>query len=219
MGGSESIQTSSAGILEMMKRQDSKKEELVIIGHSRGGAVAVDASRKWILSRRSPRISALILLDPVDDVDLSTIKSFSSSFSSSSISSPSFPNTIAARNPPSTAILFPPTVIISTPFGGSSRYYKNANFESICAPRGRNANSFFEVISKHSIFSAFLEYRRMGHLQMLDDLDKLSFDGACESSESNLAHMSAETETARTRAQMISQISDFVMFTNNMDDI
>lgn len=59
----------------------------------------------------------------------------------------------------------------------------------------------------------------MGHLQMLDDLDKLSFGGACASSESNLAHMSAETETARTRAQMISQISDFVMFTNNMDDI
>ncbi len=141
------------------------KTNWVLIGHSRGAAVAAYSSASMEPSKKP---NALVLIDPVDDERSTTIEYIRTSHH------------------------FPRTYIVSTPFGGRSRYYKNATFESSCAPPSRSSSAFYETIStrlkddSEAIATDYKdvvkgnkieyvpevvlkEYKNIGHLQLLND--------------------------------------------------
>lgn len=133
---------------------------LLLIGHSKGGAILT-----YLLSRfsgnmnRNFRRTCLILFDPVDTADNDAIRE---------IKRCSFCN-------------FVRTLIISTPYGGRSTYY-NTNYESSCAPRGRNAEAFFEAISAIAPATLGITFPSIGHMQFLGDRKSLPIASVCASS-------------------------------------
>ena len=116
---------SSSSRLKALLPSGSKYENSILFGHSRGGAVAAYTAAS-LAADTIDRPVALVLIDPVDDTKLTTIEKISKSQS------------------------IPSTLIISTPFGGRSKYYKNAVFESSCAPTSRSSLAFFNAISMRS---------------------------------------------------------------------
>jgi len=107
----------------------------------------------------SSKIS-LILIDPVDDVNTSTLERLSSEAKELS--------------------RWVPTLIISTPYGGKSSYYKTF-YTSSCAPVDRSASRFFETISKlkYEHQQLLITFPEIGHSQILDSSEKFPFDGVC----------------------------------------
>ena len=110
------------------------------------------------------RVSSLILIDPVDDIERHTLQKIDLY--------------------PIDAAPLPPTIIISTPYGGSSNYYKSAVFESVCAPPDRGPRAFYETLSKrdekeNSRFLKYVEFKHIGHLELLDDSEDLVFASLC----------------------------------------
>ena len=150
---------------------------LILIGHSRGGAVA-----SIVASQLPSIVKALILLDPVDDGDSTAC------------------NEIVSSN-----IHLPPTLILSTPYGGFSSYYRKS-YSSACAPPDRGPEAFHRAYStklhsntlpirtiefsptdtdtdtvsvdpSHPFFDnglvvASIVFPQIGHLQVLDNLKK-----------------------------------------------
>eukprot|EP01036_Dinobryon_divergens_P027659 gene27659-36470_t len=131
---------------------------LLLVGHSKGGAVLT-----YFLSRFSGKLNSrrtcLILFDPVDSPDNNAIREITGCRLGT----------------------FAKTLIVSTPYGGRSAYY-NTNFESSCAPRGRNALVFFEAISAISSATVSITFPTIGHMQFLDDRKILSIASVCASS-------------------------------------
>jgi hypothetical protein len=139
-----------------------KPKQSFLIGHSKGGAQA-------LLYALNPTnrgtVKSVMLLDPVDTSDLTVISRLAN-------------ETI----PPELRIL-----MFSTPFGGRSKYYRTA-FTSSCAPVERSADRMFkEMRTSSSGPSAFkqvilITLPDIGHLQMIDSLEDLSFKGICAQS-------------------------------------
>lgn len=100
-GGTDIVQSVDC-LLSYIRKSNSK--DIVLIGHSRGGAVASAAAAKL------SGCKALILLDPVDD------------------------STLTAINILSSTSIFCPTLIFSTPFGGRSKYYKTEYSSACAPP-------------------------------------------------------------------------------------
>jgi pimeloyl-ACP methyl ester carboxylesterase len=110
---------------------------LLFSGHSRGGAVAALAASMFAAS--NPKRSTLcLLIDPVDTVDRRATKLLTQMRDDS-------PSTYSAS---SFSTQVPRTLIVSTPFGGKSSYYRNAAFVSSCAPPTRNADAFFDAMNR-----------------------------------------------------------------------
>ena len=89
---------------------------------------------------------------------------------------------------------FPRTLIISTPYGGSSKYYASSVFESACAPPSRGPQAFYQILSSlyndvrvkepsppssssssspskrnsNNAKISFVEFKHLGHTQLLD---------------------------------------------------
>ena len=152
-----SIPQSAREMVELLNAATSFQSSYpstVLMGHSRGGAVAVVASA---MTQRP--CHGLFLLDPVDDDMKSAIKACEENDNSF------------------------PIAIISTPYGGSSKYYKTA-YESACAPSGRNAEAFYNTFLRKDIRHPLimLTFPNVGHMQLLDDLDNLAIASACSSS-------------------------------------
>ena len=66
-GVEENTNTIKSSALALLKQQQGKKQ-VVLLGHSRGGAVAAYAA-----GMQPQGVSALVLIDPVDDSSLSTV--------------------------------------------------------------------------------------------------------------------------------------------------
>ena len=159
----QDIASSSSRLSTFLPRDNT---EWILFGHSRGAAVAAYTAAS---SGYSDKPIALILIDPVDDEYFTTIRHIQESEH------------------------FPRTYIASTPFGGSSKYYKNAVFTSSCAPPMRSSPAFFKAISSRikedtaklgyhdkedtvegvsaeRLSSLTLkEFENIGHLQLLND--------------------------------------------------
>lgn len=155
------------------KERDNLGFPLLLMGHSRGGAVAtlaatmhlnavvrntkVGAAKSVTESLISnPAKSLLVLLDPVDSPNNSALQAVISSLQviqnrdrSQFAKSLQKPNnsetdtiTISDQTKGFAHTVWPwPVLIISTPFGGSSKYYR-VPYESACAPVSRNGDAF-----------------------------------------------------------------------------
>ena len=125
------------------------------MGHSRGGAVS--AKGALLLGKAC---KGVLLVDPVDDLELSALSALASS-----------------------PALYPPTLTVSCPYGGVlSKYYKTS-LSSSCAPSGRNAHAFQQVLQAKAegVNHSFSILEGVGHLQLLDQgaLGDLFFSGLC----------------------------------------
>ena len=180
--GSETIEQSAAKLSRQMQLAAAETRDVVLIGHSRGGAVAAFAVATTHLASPS-KISALVLLDPVDDTEKHTIEALTSS-----------------------STVFPPTLIISTPFGGSSRYYKSAVFDSICSPPDRGPEIFYTALRNNRQENPvrYLEFKSIGHLELLDERDDLVFASVCALG----ANAAEETDS---RARQIQAMVELVL--------
>ena len=137
----------SEAVLSEIK-DSSKHTRVILMGHSRGGAVAALSAL-----REPSRVSAVVLIDPVDD------------------SSTTFVNSLSSRGCHPTNL--PPHLVISTPFGGRSLYYTSAKFTSSCAPEGRNGDAIwkaFKTCTKNR--GAFVKFPELGHFQLFHAMDE-----------------------------------------------
>lgn len=140
----ESLEASSVRLRQVCSRESPA---LSLFGHSRGGSVAVDAALEL-----GPRgVSRLVLLDPVDDAELTTLRKLD--------------------GPPRAPL--PPCLLISTPWAGASSYY-HYNYESACAPPARSAAAFSRALQRRVGAPGLLvEVPSLGHLAMLSHPEAL----------------------------------------------
>jgi pimeloyl-ACP methyl ester carboxylesterase len=125
------------------------KGAVILIGHSRGGAVALR-----IAFALQERAISVILLDPVDDRESSTIN-------------------LAVASP---SLFLPPRVlVISTPYAGASAFY-HETYQSACAPAGRNGDSFAAALGDRAVH---LTMPNTGHLEILDFRKDLAVSNLC----------------------------------------
>jgi thioesterase domain-containing protein len=112
-------------ILKLNRKSDGK---YIVVGHSRGGAVAINFINELHQADRSRMMQfvALILLDPVDDDKHFT----TNKISALNVDTRNVTNQFSSVN-------YPPILFVSTPFGGKSSYYKT-EYTSVCAPPGNN---------------------------------------------------------------------------------
>lgn len=156
---------------------------LLLMGHSRGGAIATLAAimhlNAVVLNTKvgtdnsvidslvsSPTKALLILLDPVDSSDNTAVMAVETSLQSIQLhdwshldkrlqkSDYSETNTLSKSDQSRLCNIWPwPVLIISTPFGGSSSYYK-VPYESACAPISRNGDAFAKAFISCAIDQA-----------------------------------------------------------------
>jgi len=163
------IKESGDKLQSMMERV---KGEVILGGHSRGGAVSCLATLLLASSGsfEHTKQRALILIDPVDD-DKSTVVTALN---------------VAAKK--GKVAKFPPCLIISTPFGGKSGYYQTL-YTSVCSPPNRDATTFYHALQKLGNCSVNLvTVPNMGHFDVLslDETTKLPFSGICASDPNSL---------------------------------
>ena len=123
----------------------------LLVGHSRGGAVAALAAAAAATAAAADAPAPfLALLDPVDTADGATLRALES-----------------ARRGPARVLL------VSLPYGGYSAYYKT-EYESACAPAGRNGEAFYRAYAAALPPNHVLHVtvRNAGHLQLLDRYSK-----------------------------------------------
>ena len=123
--------------------------KIVLMGHSRGGAVVSIAL--CLLAQRKMNLQEnnifTVLLDPVDTAE-HTALSFIRNCKTNSLTK---------------------ALLVSTPYGGTSSYYK-VNYESSCAPNSRNSDAFFAAFElKNNVDITYAVLPNVGHLQLLDD--------------------------------------------------
>ena len=126
---------------------------LVLMGHSRGGCVVTLAAAVYLkaaiarskndkaykLENSFPPEVLLILLDPVDTTDKIALHAIRDCLRATQTVPLQGKQSAVAKQIPSA---WPwPVLIVSTPFGGSSSYYK-VPYESACAPVSRNGDAF-----------------------------------------------------------------------------
>jgi pimeloyl-ACP methyl ester carboxylesterase len=150
----ESLKQDAQGVLNEASRLFAASNKcqnnlpsMILMGHSRGGAVAALAAATFLNSttgneRRDAVLSniehvtllppkvLLVLLDPVDSSEHVVLDSLQESITRSKSAWPW------------------PVLVISTPFGGSSAYYK-VPYESACAPATRNGDAFSEILMSY----------------------------------------------------------------------
>jgi len=179
--GSETIEESAAKLSRQIQLAAAGTRNVVLVGHSRGGAVAAYAVAMTPLSSSS-RVSALVLLDPVDDIEKHSLAAMASSL-----------------------IVFPPTLVISTPFGGSSKYYKSAVFESVCAPPDRGPKAFYLALEKKGLENRakFLEFKSIGHLELLDNHEDLLFASLCATGANAAEETDAKVQQTKAMMELI----------------
>ena len=117
--------------------QNAKHVPVVLIGHSRGGAVAAIAAMS-LNNEETPPL--LVLLDPVDTMPPTALLAISST-----TTTPTTTPTATTATTTQSA----PVLIVSLPYGGYSSFYKTY-YESACAPAQRNGDAFAEALSLRS---------------------------------------------------------------------
>lgn len=164
------------------KERDSHGFPLLLMGHSRGGAVATLAATMHLNAVvRNTKVGAansvteslisnpakalLVLLDPVDSPEnyalqavqssLQVIQNHGRSQFAKSLQKPDYPGTdtitISDQTKGFACTIWPwPVLIISTPFGGFSKYY-SVPYESACAPVSRNGDAFAKAFICSSV--------------------------------------------------------------------
>lgn len=169
LADADTILNAAQLMLKNSERQIRKSTiDLLLVGHSRGAAAAVAAFSSLIQSLASRNLRLrLVLLDPVDTAGLEVLRSldaYRQSFHSDSV--------VDHR-----------ILIISTPYGGRSSYYKTA-FTSSCAPEGRNADAFSAALGESdSRRLSMVTLPQFGHMQFLANRAASPFVDTCASSE------------------------------------
>jgi hypothetical protein len=137
--------------LDHVRKSSDQRLPLLLLGHSRGGAVMalatvtfakelltsqllLRARMKKAHSKETPRLLPAaplltVLLDPVDTPDRYVASQILGTLKDSKSSRWPFP-----------------MLIVSTPYGGGSAYYKT-KYDSACAPQGRNADVFYQAFT------------------------------------------------------------------------
>lgn len=149
--------------IESLNRKPGEVSSLLIGGHSRGGAISCLSALSCIETHNN-EIKGMILIDPVDDAQKTVLTALE----------------LKAKERKS---FFPSCLIVLTPFGGRSNYYRTS-FTSACSPPERGASSFFQALGKfENCHVNLVTIPSMGHLDVLrpDEASKLSFSGICAS--------------------------------------
>jgi pimeloyl-ACP methyl ester carboxylesterase len=143
----QSVLNEASRLFVASNKGQNHLSSMILMGHSRGGAVAALAAATLLNSttgneRRDAVLSniehitvlppkvLLVLLDPVDSSERVVLNSLRESITRSNSAWPW------------------PVLVISTPFGGSSAYYK-VPYESACAPATRNGDTFSEILTSY----------------------------------------------------------------------
>ena len=150
------ILEASEAVVNQLKN-GHKQIPIILMGHSRGGALAALSAMK-----EPSRVTAVVLLDPVDDNSMTLWNSLSTRR--------------CEGNP------LPPFFIVSTPYGGRSSYYKKAIFTSACAPEGRNAAAIWSAFrSCEQNVGLLVKFPELGHFQLFhtDISESSSFANIC----------------------------------------
>ena len=158
------------------------------------GAAVASYSTGLLELRNVSLIKNLFLLDPVDETSGPTLSFIGSN------------KDLYQRIP---------MTILSTPFGGRSSYY-NVDFESTCSPALRSSEAFFQTFRKDSNTSSseksikiLVQLPQLGHLQLLDDLDSISFSNICARGSSNYTFVSKQFLVSLLKSSILDSNSAF----------
>mmetsp|Transcript_38190 Transcript_38190/g.38876 ORF Transcript_38190/g.38876 Transcript_38190/m.38876 type:complete len:363 (-) Transcript_38190:102-1190(-) len=155
---------------------------LMLIGHSRGGAVMAMAAAE--LARREVMLPT-VLIDPVDTSDYITLSSLQNithihpvdnnyTTNNTNYDIDNNEDHINTSSHSDTGVVLPITLLISTPWGGRSRFY-GVNYDSACAPTNRNAHAFYPFY-KHIIYAICPQ---LGHTQLVNNRKNDSVASVC----------------------------------------
>lgn len=131
--------------------KETPQSPIVLVGHSRGGFLALLAAAELCRSSHRSNLRCLILFDPVDDPSTSSL--------------------------PSASLISVPTAIISLPYSGESRYY-HVKYDNVCAPPGADARAFYKSLPP-KLPKLLMTIEAAGHLQLLERRTDLTFSSVC----------------------------------------
>lgn len=182
-----SLSQSAIHLTQVLQKEAPRCKSRVLFGHSRGGTVALLCL--LLRPELSEDISSLVLIDPVDDDKNTLIQLL-----------------LESKAP------LPPILLLSTPYGGSSKYYASASFTSACAPPGRNAQAIYEAFqrSQRGSICELLVLPELGHFQLLDKkmLDRLDVVSASACAENT--HFATQDGLLRVQSRAFNEIFSFV---------
>lgn len=183
-----SLKSAAVLMADEVISHSSKEKVVMMMGHSRGAAVAALASLEVLEKEHSSPVR-LILLDPVDDSELTAINSLKES------------SGFLERQRDRLSVY-----VMSLNYGGYSSYYKK-QLASSCAPPGRNADSFIEAFPA-SVKVTRAVFSDVGHMQILDG----SGDDDEEASKGVYSSVCPRSENGDARAaEARRQVRDWVL--------
>lgn len=150
----------------LLSKVDKQMKNIIIFSHSRGGSVSLSS---LLLAKKLNKDiqKLLILLDPVDDSNNNAMKILKEY--------PNDKNDIKI-------------LLIKLPYAGYSKFYKKS-FESSCAPIGRNADTFNNILEENHYDVDYKIIQEFGHFGLLEknELERLAIGNVCYMYDNNLS--------------------------------
>ena len=182
--------TISGSAQALLARLSSSKKQEVVLLGHSRGGAVAVAAAA---APHTP-VCGLILIDPVDDDATSTLLS-------------------------SAALVACPVLILSTPYAGASSYYRKP-YVSVCAPAGRNADTFFDRLKNRTASTTLVVLPKLGHLALLDDSAAQSLPTAnlCGPAV-NRARIGTNDEERALKARVLRLIAEFASSRGEQRDV
>jgi hypothetical protein len=202
------LDDSSNELIQLIETQwaTNQYQDLLLIGHSRGGAVLTMVLQKLSAAHNNNKEAIpirnvnLCLIDPVDDAALDSLQAKSiPGPTGRDVQGTVYPN--FATNSNNMQRLLKSVLLLSTPYGGYSKYYDTA-LASACSPKGRDSQSFYEYFKGITNNVELVTFNALGHMQILEEgYQKIrSITQFCASNDDAVA-VSAQYEALHARVR------------------